>query len=53
MGINSMESYGPELELQLRGLKSKASLGGNIVVEITAQWSQCLWQVRTPRTELS
>lgn len=53
VGINSMESHGPELELQVPGLKTEASLGGNIVVSITASRSQLSLGVRAPWTKLS
>lgn len=52
-GINSMESHGPEPELQLPGLKTEASLGGNIVVSITAPRSQLSLGVRASWTQLS
>lgn len=56
VGVNNMESHRPELELQLPGLKKEEppfSMGENIIVDVTVQWSQLPLGARAPQIEIS
>lgn len=47
------QQHGPELELQLPGLKKEASLDGNIIVDITEPRSQLSPGARAPQIAIS